>query len=368
MFRLVVWLTILAMSGSAAGQLDETDKKPLNEGKLGIPLQLLPRDKSGTALGKSFDWLVRQQHRDGGWSFDAATRGFAKPGSNLSRVEATAMAMLTLMGDGNTHKKGRYEAIVKKGLEFLRGEMKPRDGTVDARGAHGDLNAHALSTLVLCQLYEMTNDADLKAKVVGCLAHLIKQQDPKTGGWARAPNEPPTLDAHYWPVMAIYSGQQAKLVEAGKAQRLAAIFLDALRLDGGPFYVDANGKKSALATAQALICRLYLGERLSSTATVRGAKYLLDKGPVNHDAAYNFLVRLLLYHHQGEAWNTWNAAHRGRLLAGQQQTGLQAGSWYDAQDRGAKQGGQLYQTTLHMMSLELYYRHLPFYALTWQEE
>jgi hypothetical protein len=237
-----------------------------------------------------------------------------------------------------------------------------KNGAVDARGKHGDINAHTMATLVLCQLYLLTGDPDLKAISTACLKHLVQQQDAKTGGWPRKPGETPTLATHVWPVLALQCGRWAKLADVSKSQKLAWEFLNARRFKGGLYYTDAEGHKSPLATARAVLCRSYFSENLEGRAGAEVAKYLVGKDRPLHDAEYDFLVTLILYHRNGAVWSAWDKKQKAQLIPAQQQNGLRRGSWYDAKDRQAKKRGQLYQTAMRAMSLEVYYRLLPIYG------
>jgi hypothetical protein len=51
------------------------------------------------------------------------------------------------------------------------------------------------------------------------------------------------------------------------------------------------------------------------------------------------------------------------LIASQATSGHEAGSWHFA-DPQTSPGGRLCDTTLAIMILEVYYRHLPLYGLT----
>jgi hypothetical protein len=69
-----------------------------------------------------------------------------------------------------------------------------------------------------------------------------------------------------------------------------------------------------------------------------------------------------MFHLQGEHWKQWNEAQRDRLVQSQAQAqaGGAAGSW-DPKDRWENDGGRLYATSLRLLMLEVYYRHLPLY-------
>jgi len=275
-----------------------------------------------------------------------------------------------MTGLGTTHKTGdeRYRHSCAVALAFLARQMKEKDGIVDARGTHGDLNSHALATMVTCDLYGFTKDADLKAVSAGCLKYLVQQQDPKTGGWPRAAGEQPSLATHLWPVLALLSGKMADLDGVSKAEERAMAFIDTQRIGRGPYYADAQKKKSQLATARALACQFILSSKKPAPLGAAVVEYLTGNDRPKHDAEYDYMVTMLLYHHQGATWVKWNQAMKKRAIGSQQKAGPQAGSWYDPKDRLVKQGGQLHQTLMRVRALSVYYHLLPFYFFEQDEE
>jgi hypothetical protein len=71
-----------------------------------------------------------------------------------------------------------------------------------------------------------------------------------------------------------------------------------------------------------------------------------------------------MFHLQGPHWQTWNATTRDLLVNTQQTEGPAAGSWdpeRPVKDAWGRSGGRLYVTCLHLLMLEVYYRHLPLY-------
>ncbi len=116
-------------------------------------------------------------------------------------------------------------------------------------------------------------------------------------------------------------------------------------------------------TAEAWVCRQFLGVGGPGPASTEAAKFLLshesDHGPTN--MYYWYYATLALYQHGGEPWTKWNAALRDRLVGLQRTTGHQTGSWEpDGSLYGAK-GGRIYCTALAALSLEVYYRYLRLY-------
>jgi hypothetical protein len=76
-----------------------------------------------------------------------------------------------------------------------------------------------------------------------------------------------------------------------------------------------------------------------------------------------------MFHMGGEHWQAWNDSLHPLLVDTQTPVGPLAGSWNPNRpvpDKWGRYGGRLYITTLNLLSLEVYYRHLPLYEMTAQ--
>ncbi len=70
---------------------------------------------------------------------------------------------------------------------------------------------------------------------------------------------------------------------------------------------------------------------------------------------------------RGKYWDAWNDTLHPLLVETQLPTGPLAGSWHPYEpvpDKWSRYGGRLYVTTMNLLSLEVYYRHLPLYEMT----
>jgi hypothetical protein len=68
-----------------------------------------------------------------------------------------------------------------------------------------------------------------------------------------------------------------------------------------------------------------------------------------------------MYHHGGSQWERWNKVMRDYLIATQASEGHENGSWYFPDFHDDK-GGRLLNTSLAILTLEVYYRYLPLYS------
>jgi hypothetical protein len=105
---------------------------------------------------------------------------------------------------------------------------------------------------------------------------------------------------------------------------------------------------------------MYMGWNRDNPGLRRGIEILSESGPDFGDMYYNYYATQVMHHWGGEAWNKWNRVMRDHLIETQIREGHATGSW-DVADEHGTSGGRLYMTTLCIMTLEVYYRHLPLY-------
>ncbi len=127
-------------------------------------------------------------------------------------------------------------------------------------------------------------------------------------------------------------------------------------------------------TAVGLLMRLYTGLNRDDVHMVEGAEYLLGRLPATgttrapeRDTYYWYYATQVMFHMRGKYWREWNGRLHPLLVDTQIQDGPLAGSWDPRQpvaDRWGPQAGRIYVTTLDLLSLEVYYRHLPLYEST----
>jgi len=72
----------------------------------------------------------------------------------------------------------------------------------------------------------------------------------------------------------------------------------------------------------------------------------------------------VMHHFGGSAWTDWNTKMRDTLVKTQDKSnGPDRGSWSSVGEPAPQgpAGGRLMQTSLSLLTLEVYYRHLPLY-------
>jgi hypothetical protein len=70
-----------------------------------------------------------------------------------------------------------------------------------------------------------------------------------------------------------------------------------------------------------------------------------------------------MHHFGGDEWKGWNDRMRDSLIKSRDQSNspLLRGSWDPSGDPHGSVGGRLMYTSLALLTLEVYYRHLPLY-------
>ena len=362
-------LANIDFSNAASGRMSQAAKGALVR-KMG------GNSASEAAVAHGMRWLAKHQFPDGGWSFEHDAHPDCKgkcsqPGTlkEGGRMAATGMALLAFLGGGHTHQNGDYEKEVKNGVEFLLKNGKPTPQGFDLCPlvtANEKMYTQGLCTIALSELAALTKDNRVKQAAVSSVAFIVAGQNTKSGGWRYTPNTPDPGDTSVvgWQIMALKSAKNANLPVAPGAFKGAEQFLNAAQLQGGSQYMYDLNQKSATPTmtAAGLLCRMYLGWDRKNKALQEGVKYLAAAKPAPNNMYYNYYATQVMHHWGGDEWTTWNSVMRDQLIRTQKMAkdGHMQGSWDLADPHGAV-GGRLYMSCLCIMTLEVYYRHLPIY-------
>ena len=98
----------------------------------------------------------------------------------------------------------------------------------------------------------------------------------------------------------------------------------------------------------------------TSPRLAKGVAELDRAGPSPTDLYFNYYATQVMNHYDGPLWENWNATMRDQLVRDQASQGHEAGSWYYDHPH-SKAGGRLYNTSMAIMTLEVYYRYMPLY-------
>ncbi len=361
------------------GELSTSDTNNETSSRSGQSKNDLLRKYGGSAASEeavalALKWIIDHQLPDGGWSLDhqrgpGKNRTSPDPGSiPEARAGATALALLPLLGNGQTHRTGTYKKEVQAGLEYLMKRAKRSGRGISFLEPGGTMYSHGLASIVFCEAYAMTKDPVLAPFAQGTVWFIEDAQDPIGGGWRYRPRERGDTSAVGWQLMALKSGKITGLDINPRTYKRAERFLDSVSSSGGAFYGYMDPPRRPLAdarTAVGLLCRMYMGWDNDSPGIVDGVKLMAEEGPdtsTGPDMYYNYYATQVMKHMGGRSWNDWNVKMRDHLVRTQEKNGAAAGSWTPGRGHAEEKGGRLYTTSLSCMTLEVYYRYLPLYG------
>lgn len=352
---------------------------------------------SEAAVKAALKWIVDHQLPDGGWDVNhqlgPGDRTSPDPGSiQDARNAATALALLPLLGDGQTHQSGEHKDAVFNGLKFLLERGRPEGNGVSFYEKGGTMYSHGLVAIVLSEVYAMTEDPELAPFAQKAINYIEEVQNGSDGGWGyghsrHRPASVSDTSIVGWQLMALKSALGSGLrVKPQTMKRAKKYFAHVGNRDIGYFGYDKKPSQGSsrlrACTSIGLLSGMYLGEDKDSNGIRKGIDLLDQWGPDADGKGkagkgkkqervinmyYNYYATQVMKQYGGEKWKTWNASMRDFLVKEQEREGPATGSWMFNENH-AKKAGRLYATSLACMTLEVYYRFLPLYKESILEE
>jgi hypothetical protein len=366
----------IMMAGGFGGRSGATREK--------LALQGGGNALSEAAVAEGLLFLARHQAPDGHWSLDQfnlnVNTKFPETGNRLGNdqstgqgtkndIAGTAFGLLPFLGAGETHKPPppgtkkavSYQKVVETGLRYLIAKQT-REGEFP-----GGMYAHGLATIAMCEAYGLTSDPLLKAPAQKAIDFIVKAQDPNGGGWRYTPRSGGDTSVVGWQVMALKSGQMSGLSVPKSTLDGATKWLDSCMTSDKGGYGYTGPQETPTMTAVGLLCRMYLGWSPKNPGLQAGVARLKGNPPTALNNMYYYYYATQVMHHMGgESFEFWNPKMRDLLIKGQDQGKDQKhpwhkGSWDPGADVHGKVGGRIMITSLSLLTLEVYYRHLPLY-------
>lgn len=345
-------------------------------------------------VDRGLEFLRRAQRPDGRWQLGAYPGAADETAPKLaSDTAATGLALLSFLGAGHDHFAGPHRDTVRRGLEFLLSVQK-NDGDLfvpadPLSNSCGWLYSHGIATMALCEAVGMTGDEIIRPAAERACGFISASQHPDRGGWRYTPRSDADLSVTGWMLVALRSGQLARVPVAPHTLDGVRRLLDASALD--PSRVGTNNPlarfhynarkpdqrpselSTACMTALGTLMRLHTGWKKTDQQVLDNGRSLATVRPVYgssqqkiRDCYLWYYISQVLVHTGGRDWDSWYASLADTLSTQQATSGLFAGSWDPlgaTPDRWGQYGGRIYVTTLHLLTLEVPYRHLPTYSL-----
>ncbi len=370
------------VGAASLGALSANVQAPFS-GRSGVDRARLVRREGGTvrsekAVNDGLEWIVRHQRPDGSWTLDVNEVCGECPSraAIVSQTGATGLALLPLLGAGHIHTvKGPHQAAVRKGVEWLVANQAP-DGDLHVGGTGtAYLYSHSIAAMALCEAYGLSRDPALRKPAERAAAFLVASQDAGGGGWRYRPGQEGDTSVFGWSLFALRSANLAGIPIPKKTVQRCTNYLNSAAFDRKRILYSYQPGQSAspVMTAEALVGRQLLGWGRDHPALARGAARVASHLQTSEDRNiyYWYYATQLLHNMRNKDWERWNPHVREALIDAQiHEDGCGHGSWdpaYPSADRWGMSAGRLYQTSLSILTLEVYYRYLPLYRTADEE-
>ncbi|MEI8371445.1 MAG: hypothetical protein WCJ35_01290 [Planctomycetota bacterium] len=352
--------------------MPETYKLRVTGDHVGAALAGGGSKETEAAVLAALQWLAANQSEDGRWEARRNGAGRETTPDGRSRPNAgadadtgmTGLALLAMLGAGNTHLRGAYPENVRHGLNFLL-QSQDAQGCLSGSADHyAAMYCHAIATFALGEAYGMTGERRLEQPLRRAINYTIAAQDPYGGGWRYKPHDAGDTSQLGWQFMALRSAETAGIPMPETTRQGIIRYLQSVAShgNGGLASYRPLEPPNRTMTAEAMLCWQFLGLSREHPACDEAANYLLSAPPgVGRTNFYYWYYGTLVMHHfQGDGWQRWNTAVATQLVGLQNKEGPLAGSW-DPDSVWGGYGGRIYSTALGAMCLEVYYRFLPVY-------
>ena len=327
--------------------------------------------ESERAVARGLAWLARQQKPNGSWVFDGT--------SSADTIAATGMALLPFLAAGETHKVGKkYQQTVLRGLQYLISQQRSDGGF---NGAGVTMYSHGIATIALNEAYGMTKDRNILLRPAQSATNFIVAKQGSDGSWGYAPGTNGDTSIVGWQIQALKAGVLSKdIVVPDKTIADAIKFLDKVSSGSRKAvygYTAPNGAAGTALTAVGLLSRYYISKWGPGNAGLaEGVDGLMKRGPgkapASLDMYYFYYATQVVHFADGPECKDWN---QGPLMNGGGQGGMRDwlialqevkegpnfGSWMPDGAIIGGNCGRIGTTAMSLLTLEVYYRHLPLY-------
>ncbi|MBE6427756.1 MAG: hypothetical protein E7028_04085 [Planctomycetaceae bacterium] len=347
-------------------------------------------------------YLERTQFSDGHWSLNAVPQGKVE-GESLrdaglgvihADTAATGLSLLAFLGAGYTHLEkddvSDYSGTIENALNWLI-KNQQSDGSLfrprTDSDRYGRIYSHGIAAIALCEAYGMTHDPRLRGPAQKAIDFIVSAQTPQ-GGWRYTPEKNDGVwrgesdtSVSGWQAMALVSAKMAGLEVPDSVFTKLELWIQRAAVDGGAKFcylpvenpkneeMEKWKKASHAMTAEGLLMKLYLDHDQKEENFQRGIDYLMENLPsvtgARRDTYYWYYATQVLFHVHDARWMEWQKNLVSSLKKSQEtEHPLFRGSWnptLPAPDYWGQAAGRHYVTAMHLLILEVYYRHLPLF-------
>jgi hypothetical protein len=340
--------------------------------------------ESEKAVARGLKWLAEHQQKDGSWSMSPSSvcgnQGCGFTNSECPEA-ATGLAILPFLGAGHVPgQKGPYQELLDKAMAWLAKRVDKRGRILpDNAPTHYHMYAHAIVTIVLCEATALSPDGPWKPAAQRAAQYIVNAQNRIDGGWRYAPGDAGDTSVFGWQIMALRSARVAGMNVPKPTTTLARRWLTIAQAasDQSAYAYQRGRPPTPVMTAEALLCRQLFGDSPRSRGMAKGTSLVLEdlgRSLSIRNYYYWYYATQLMHNSGGKNWSRWNPVIREKLIAEQfssKESGHALGSWQPLEpspDRWGRIGGPMMQTSLGLLTLEVYYRYLPLYQVDLPKE
>lgn len=308
-------------------------------------VEITLRTRASIDLGLAF--LAAQQQKDGSFGSDRYGR----------HVGITALACLAFMADGHTPGRGQYGRAVQRGLGFIL-DHSTESGLIAADTSHGPMYGHGFATLMLGEIYGMSNDRRVREALLKAVRLIVQTQNHE-GGWRYHPvPHDADISVTICQVMALRAARNAGIAVPTETIDRAIAYVRGCQNpgDGGFRYMLSAGgsqfPRSAAGVAALFYAGVYEGRDIEM-----GLGYLMGHLPgrpgqrrEGHYFYGQYYAAQAMFLAGGKWWQLWYPSIREQLLDRQRDDG----GW-DANH------GEAYGTAMSLLVLQIPNRLLPIF-------
>jgi hypothetical protein len=137
------------------------------------------------AVDRGLAWLASRQNPNGSWTNRVGYKLYEDYfGEEHDSIDVTAIAGMAFVSAGHVPGRGKYGKNVALGVQWLLTKVRDEDGYITHAGSR--MYSHAFATLFLAEIYGMTRQADIKAKLKRAVDLIVNSQN-REGGWRYQP-------------------------------------------------------------------------------------------------------------------------------------------------------------------------------------
>lgn len=352
----VTVLPVLLASLSLLARASGEERRP--EVAVGIPIDAVTR----SAIERGLRYLAERQNRNGSWTDRVGRKvHYSYDGQINEHVGVTALAGMAFLAHGNLPDRGPYAAHVRGALRYILDHTLP-NGFISAHRSR--MYSHAFATLFLAEVYGMTRDPEVRARLKAAI-RLIEGAQNVDGGWRYLPEATDAdMSITVCQVMALRAARNAGInVSRAKVDLAIEYVKKSFRAREGAFtyQIEDNTPRGLSRATFALtacgVAALYGAGEYDSIEVERGLDYLWNinnrplasAAPGRFDYYYgHYYAVQAAFQKGGRYWTEWYRLIRAELL------GLQEpdGAWRDLV-------GKNYATAMATIILQMPFQYLP---------